>query len=331
MDSTGARHKTRRNILRTTSGVTIATLAGCLRLTEDEEVAQPSGGTETPSGTGDGDESRDGGMGEQTYTIDEFHPVADSFQFNRDEGDVVADPSALAARTTSGDTISIDGQWNGDEQLFAHQACALYSFEILENDTVVLASNEQVLMIYYLFRAVQTAEELFVTCQPSVNQEWDSNLTLTGAQDTGNVPAQINRDQRVFEIDLSQADVRPGGYDWQLEVTPPNNHTFVIGGNYEDLISVGADETDGFPSRTEAIAEASEPSDTSADSVASPGDAVADLTIGQKAYYFGEIESTRNITRDISVQCPSGCDFTPDHALRVNNLTTSTSLSFSLL
>jgi hypothetical protein len=318
MKPTESQYVGRRKLLGATLGATVTSLTGCLRLRDGEE-------SEPPSGDGSGETT------ERTYTIDGFYPVSDSFRFNRVGGGVTAEPSELHARTMSKGLIEIEGRWEGDEQLFTRQACALYSFEVLENDSVILSSNKQILMVYYLFRAVQTDDTLYVTCQPSVSPEWESNLILTGAQDSGNAPAEIDQNQGVFEIDLSQADVRPGDYNWKLEVTPPNNHTFEIGDSYEDLISVGADEADGFRSQTEAIEKASEPSNMSAKAVESPpsDDTATDLTIEGKAYYFGEIQSTRNVTRDVSVQCSSGCEFTPEHALRINNLTSGTSITFS--
>lgn len=329
MGPTKGRDTSRRGVLGSTSALVIASLAGCLRLAGNEETNQPAE-QEGDQQDGGVEGQPEGGTDGQRYTIDEFHPIADTFSFRDEEEGVIATPSELATRSTSGDRMGLEGRWDGDEQLFTSQHCARYSFDVLEDGSVVSSSNEQILMIRYLYRIAQTNKTLFVTCEPSINPEWDSRLVLSGVQDTADVPADINREQEVFEIDLSRADVPSGDYNWRLEVMPPNNHTFTIGEQSEELVSVGAERADRFLTRTEAIEEASEPSTTSATPVAPTDDTSDGLTIETKASYFGASGSARYITRDISVQCSAGCAFGSGNEFRIHNLTTGSSVSFSL-
>lgn len=44
----------------------------------------------------------------EDYTVDEFHPIADSFGFRQEDGETIATLSGLATRESSGDRITLE-------------------------------------------------------------------------------------------------------------------------------------------------------------------------------------------------------------------------------
>lgn len=312
----------RRKVLKTTAGLNTVAFAGCLRLDDEgvEEGAQENGGVEEDTQENE----------EDTYTMEQFFPVADSFSYDFDADTVSGTPSELTGVDTTGELIEIEGTWTGDEQVFADQPFARYDFEILENGSVILSSNEYIIMVYYPFRAAQTRETFFVTYHPSIDPAWEFSLKLEAPSGDLNISPDISQNSGVFEADLSQLSSESGAYNWQLEVATSNGHTYIIGENHDMLISINQDGNDGFPTRNEAIEETSgDPTGSSPPTEPSGGSADG-LTVDQKASYWATSGPTHYRTQDVSVDSNSPIEFTADYEFRINNHTTNSSITFSL-
>ena len=322
----------RREVLKTTVGLNTVAFAGCLRLEGEggEEEVQENGGVEggtQENGEIEGDTQENGG---DTYTMERFFPVADSFSYDFDADTVSGTPSELTGIDTTDELIEIEGIWTGDEQVFADQPFARYDFEILENGSVILSSNEYIIMVYYPFRAAQTEETFFVTYHPSINPAWEFSLKLEAPSGDLDVSPDISQNSGVFEADLSQLSSESGTYNWQLEVSTSDDHTYIIGENHDMLISINQDENDGFPTRTEAIEETSGDPTASSPPTEPSGGSADGLIVDQKASYWATSGPTHYITQDVSVDSNSPIEFTANHEFRINNHTTNSSIIFSL-
>ncbi|WP_262179115.1 hypothetical protein [Haloarcula laminariae] len=259
-----------------------------------------------------------------TYDIRKFY--MDYF----DDGEL-EDDSLLNAQTDK--RVEIPGTWRGNVNIMSEQACARYSFDLLENGSQIASSDEEILIYGYQYELQQSAEAAYITYHPSVQPEWDRTLRLSYPNSEETVTPTIRPDDGVFEFNFSDSDIEPGRYEWILEITPPNSYTIEIGTFNETLISVDPNDESGFPSSEEAIQTAGVIANTSATQVTDPQQLSGNgLSIESSGHGGGTSGSTagRFLTRDVSVQATPAQAFGSEtnRQFRINNHTRGSSLTF---
>jgi hypothetical protein len=233
-----------------------------------------------------------------------------------------------------GDNPELDGTWSGDRQVYETQACGRYSFDLLEDGSVLASSGEMILIYGYQYALAQSADAAFITYQPSVQDDWTYTLKLSYPEGEYTVTPEIRPDDGVFEFDFSDTDIDAGRYGWVFEITPPDSFTIEIGTFNEQLVSVSPSDDSSFPSTAEAIQSAGAAANATATPVKPPQTQQRDgLEISQSGHGGGGPGDIAGqyITRDISVECVSDCSFGSgvNRQFRINNLTTQTALTFT--
>lgn len=117
-------------------------------------------------------------------------------------------------------TVTPQGSWSGDHELFQHQTFARYVVELVEDGAVVGETGGRVFANGYQWGIDQTRETAFVTRQPGVREDWYAEFRLGKRYEPdGRVEAVHRPDAGVFEVDLTGFDVEPGEYEWRLHVS----------------------------------------------------------------------------------------------------------------
>jgi len=320
-------NSTRRRFLRLGATTGVLGLTGCLRLSSEGERGTGTPGsqnTDTPASSDEEGELSSGENSVDTYDIRKFY--LDHF----DDGEL-EDDSSIDAQTDK--RVEIPGRWNGDADIMSDQACARYSFDLLENGSQIASSDEKILIYGYQYAFQQSTEAAYITYHPSVRPEWDRTLRLSYPNSEETITPTIRATDGVFEFDFSESDVEPGRYEWVLEITPPNSYTIEIGMFNEELISVDPSDESGFPSNSEAIQTVGAIANTSATQVTDPTQlSGSGLSIESSGHGGGSSGSTagRFLTRDVSVRSTPARTFGSDtnRQFRINNLTTGSSLTF---
>ncbi|WP_336338636.1 hypothetical protein [Haloarcula brevis] len=317
-------------MLKLGGAVGIGHTSGCLRLQggsaeEETEASNPSTAPNTEPRTIEEDRT-DSAVASGTHEIERFY--LDHF----DDGEL-RDAGTLYARV-NGNRTEIEGVWRGDTSIMSSQACARYSFELLEDGSVIESSGEKLLIYGYQYVFAQSTDAAFITHQPSISADWDRTLRLSYPSGEYEVTPDVRPDDGVFEFDFADSDVEPGRYDWLLELTPPDSYTIEIGTFFDQLIQVNPPEDSPFPSRSEAMQDAGAVSRPSATPV-QPPQTMSDgrLRIQDSGHGGGTSGDTtgRFLTRDVGIECASGCQFGAEtnRQFRINNLTSGTSLTFT--
>jgi hypothetical protein len=320
---------TRRRFLQVGGATGVVGLAGCLRLTgNDDSSTATTGEDDDPPSTATATAAATQSGGE-TFT-------AERFEMNSFDSDGSVYDNQEFARLdvdTSDGQVELDGVWSGDRRTLATQACKRCSFEVLEDGSVVASTGEEILIFGYQYALAQSDDAAFITYQPSVGEDWDRTLRLSYPSGEDTVTPEVRPDDGVFEFDFSAADVDSGRYEWILEITPPNGFTIEIGTFNEQLISV-APSDGSFPSRDEAMRSAGAAANSTATPVEPPqtqqGDGMEIRESGHSGGGPGDIAG-QYISRDVSVECVSEIPFGPGtgRGFRVNNLTNQTAVTFT--
>ena len=327
----------RRRILRMGGTALGLGLAGCLRLSgnspQSTETGMASNGSPSTETGGTATESPSTstatGGGSETYSVNEFR--LNSFDSDGSLHEV-EDYAKLDVETGNG-RVELDGTWSGNREIFATQACGLYSFDLLEDGSVVASTGEKILIYGYQYVMAQSADAAFITYQPSVLDDWDRTLRLSYPDGEYTVTPEIRPDDGVFEFDFSSANIEPGRYEWDFEITPPDGFTINIATFNDRLISVSP-SGDSFPSRDEAISSAGAAANASATTVEPPqtqqGDGMEIRETGTGGGGPGDIAG-EYVTRNAYVDCTSELSFGPgvSRTFRINDLTNDTSLTFT--
>jgi hypothetical protein len=234
----------------------------------------------------------------------------------------------------------ISGEWNGDEDVIS-QAAANYKFELLSGESVLMSSDTRVIIRNYAYKAVQTADSLFITYHPSIGRDWEHSLSLMFNDNEFQIDAEVRPDRGVFECDLSGSTVDPGRYTWKLQITPTDSAGqfglgIPVGDFSEQLIAVKPD-SDDFPSRSEAIAEVGAVSNESAVPVQRREEETeSGMRITESGFSGGGTsddypEGSRETSKGFAVECDAGCPFggETNNRLRMINVTTGASLTFT--
>lgn len=307
-------------------------LSGCLRMSESsaETTASTTARTSTSTETVDTTTSADSSATTQTdpavYDVETFY--LDNFERNGDR----RESDGLLVRTES-ERVDIDGSWAGNDQLFSNQACARYSFDVLEGASVVASSEQRVLIFGYQYAIAQSAEAFFITHQPSVDPDWDRTLILSYPDGEHRVTPEVRPEEGVFRYDFSEGGVDPGRYSWTLEITPPDSFTIEIGTFTEELVDVDP-ESGSYPSTQDATKRAGDVANASA-TVVKPPEPVenTELEVDESGHSGGSGGDTTGqyLTRNAKVRCGSECQFGPgtDRRFRIRNHTDGTSLTFA--
>lgn len=321
----------RRTYLALASGFSATTLSGCLRFSE-ASTETPPGGTTTPGEETDEPTERAGGApggGENTYDVDRF-----TLESLWSDG-MMRRTDTLSVSTGSGGD-DVDGSWTGNDEMFDEQACARYSFELLEGDEVIARTGERVLIVGYDYEMDQTEEAVFVTYQPSVNEDWDVQLLLQDGDREHALSPNVHSSRDVVEFDLTALDAESGEYEWVLEITPvsdgtPTGFTTLVG-TFNNMPVYVPPYPDGFySSRNEAIATAASHSQSSATSVGPPQTWESDgLEIVESLHHGGSSNGRQHLSRDFYIGCDSSFRFGSDvdRRFRATNLTLGTSNVF---
>ena len=119
-----------------------------------------------------------------------------------------------------GERARLGGSWAGETDLFGRQAFSRYVVELLADGEVIGTTSDGLFGTGYVWGAKQTAEELFVTRQPSTREDWHVEL-LVGENTFDPVarqPAEHLVEDAAFRVDLTELDLDSGQYDWSLLV-----------------------------------------------------------------------------------------------------------------
>ncbi|MGB9950794.1 hypothetical protein ACOZ4F_00075 (plasmid) [Haloarcula marismortui] len=321
----------RRDLLKIGGAVGIGHTAGCLRLQGDsggEETVTPNPSTDTTTEAQLVDENAAGtsAASSGSHEINRFY--LDHF----DDGNL-RDTETLYARA-NGNRVEINGTWEGDTSIMSRQTCARYSFEVLEDGSVIASSGEKLLIYGYQYVFAQSTEAAFITHHPSISAEWERTLRLSYPSGESEVTPEVRPDEGVFEFNFADSNVEPGRYDWILEITPPNSYTIEVGTFFDQLIQVNPPEDSPFPSSSEAMQDAGAVSNSSATLVQPSQKTTNDgLRIQDSGHGGGTSSDTtgRFLTRDVGIECSTGCAFGAEanRKFRINNLTSGTSLTFT--
>ena len=320
-------NSTRRRFLRLGGATGVIGLTGCLRFNSGGESSTGTPDAQNVDTSASSDEEREPSSGEDsadTYEIRKFY--LDHF----DDGKL-EDDSLLDAQTDK--RVEIPGTWNGDAGIMSDQACARYSFDLLENGSQIASSDEKILIYGYQYEFKQSAEAAYITYHPSVRPAWDRTLRLSYPTSEETLTPTIRSTDGVFEFDFADSDIEPGRYEWILEITPPNSYTIEIGTFNEELLSVDPGDDSGFPSSAEAIQTVGAIANTSATQVTDPQQLSGNgLSIESSGHGGGTSGSTagRFLTRDVSVQSTPARTFGSgtNRQFRINNHTKGSSLTF---
>jgi len=181
----------------------------------------PESGVPFGGGTGRSLRVRNLTLGaEATFTPDgdATHQVVD---WEIDPETEAEPPSEIGLDVGSdGEHVRLRGTWTGDRDLFGRQAFSRYAVELLEDGEVIGTTGDGLFGTGYAWGAKQTREELFVTRQPSTNEDWHVELRV-GESAFDPVASQSGDhlvDEGVFRVDLTGLDLESGQYDWSLLV-----------------------------------------------------------------------------------------------------------------
>lgn len=321
---------TRRRFLRLGGMAGTLGVAGCLRLSGTNS---PTATTESGQTDATDDAASTATTAGTTRTSGETFDAEQFYMTMFDSDGSLYDDAKLDVHTADED-LELGGTWSGDRRVFSSQACARYSFDLLESGSPVASTGEQILVFGYQYALAQSADAAFITYQPSVGADWDHTLNLTYRDGEHTITPEIRSDEGVFEFDFANSDIDPGRYAWTFEITPPDSFTIEIGTFNERLVSVSPNDSDSFPSRDEAMQNAAEAANAEATPVSPPqttrGNGLETRESGHGGGGPGDIAG-QYITRDVRVECESDCSFGPgtDRQFRINNRTTQTSLTFT--
>ncbi len=322
----------RRDFLKIGGTIGVLHTSGCLRFqggesTEEMESPDSDRATATETQTiGESTTANPSKSRKSSQKVDKFY--LDHF----DDGKL-DDSGTLYARV-NGTRTEINGTWQGDTSIMSNQACARYSFELIEDGSVIESSGQKPLIYGYQYVFAQSTDAAFITHQPSISADWERTLRLSYPSGEYEVTPDIQPDKGVFEFNFADSDVEPGRYDWVLELTPTDGYTIEIGTFLDQLIQVKPPEDSPFPNTSEARENAGAVSHSAATTV-QPSQEASDgsLTIQDSGHGGGTGSDTtgRFLTRDVSIECPSGCTFGTEsnRKFRINNLTSGTSLTFT--
>lgn len=330
--------KSRRAVLAL-AGTMAAT--GCLRLTGNAGQTTTSGGDEETTSSGVDEESptsapntaQEQSASSTALSVDTFSPD------NSFEDGQLFEENKFSVRSADGN-IDISGEWNGDRDVIS-QAAANYKFELLSGESVLTSSDTKTIIRNYAYKAVQTADSLFITYHPSIGRDWEHSLSLMFNDNEYQIDPEVRPDRGVFECDLSGSTVEPGRYTWKLNITPADSAgqfglSVPVGEFSEQLVAVKPD-SDDFPSRSEAIADVGAVANESAVPVQRPeGGTEGGMRITESGVSGGSTsddypEGSMETSRSFGVDCDAGCAFggKTNNRFRMVNVTTGASLTFT--
>lgn len=153
-----------------------------------------------------------------------FEPTSDSPVYRVNDWDIDpetegAPPSTIGLNVgTDSEHVSISGTWTGDRDIFNTQAFCAYEVDLLDGGARIGGTTPKVYGIRYNWGAKQTADELYVTRQPSADEEWIAELFI--GENTFESKARQKAEHvvadDVFRVDLSAIDLDSGQYGWTL-------------------------------------------------------------------------------------------------------------------
>ena len=153
-----------------------------------------------------------------------FKPTSDSPVYQVNEWDIDPETEAVPPETislevgTDSEHVSISGTWTGDRDIFNTQAFCAYEVDLVEDGSRIGGTTPKVYGIRYNWGAKQTGDELYVTRQPSVDEEWIAELFV--GENTFEAKARQKAEHvvedDVFRVDLSAIDLDSGQYGWTL-------------------------------------------------------------------------------------------------------------------
>lgn len=314
----------RRSYLTIASGFGLTALSGCLRFAEAASGSTPTGTPQPTERSSDTPES-----GENTYDAHQFR-----MQSLWGDG-MMRDPNTLSV-SVGEQRIDVDGSWTGNDRMFYEQACARYSFELLENGEVLARTGEKILIVGYNYAMDQTEEALFVTYQPSVNDNWDIQLLLQRDDVEYSLPPTVHSSRNVLEFDLTAVDAEPGEYEWEVEIAPRSDGSRTgfpaqVGITHGSVAYVPPYSDGWYSSRSEAIATAAASSESSATPVSPPRTAQPDgLEIVDGSFHGGGSGDSSYHSKNFYIDCRPVRTFggDVDRSFRAINHTLGTSNEF---
>jgi hypothetical protein len=120
-------------------------------------------------------------------------------------------------------SIEMGGSWSVDGPLTDKHVFGRFVVELLDGNEVIGHTAATTQAIGYRWGVDQTEQSAFITRHPTIKQSWRVELKLDG------VDAVVEADHRpsddVFEFDLSEFDVSPGVYDWEVNAYENKNST----------------------------------------------------------------------------------------------------------
>ncbi|WP_424003363.1 hypothetical protein ACOZ4I_04250 [Haloarcula salina] len=155
-----------------------------------------------------------------------FEPTSDSPVYRVNDWDI--DPETEGVPPTEigldvgadSEHVFISGTWTGDRDIFNTQTFCAYEVDLLEGGTRIGGTTPKVYGIQYNWGAKQTPDELYITRQPSVDEEWTAELFV--GENTFEAKARQTCEHvvedDVFRADLSAIDLDPGQYGWSVLV-----------------------------------------------------------------------------------------------------------------
>jgi hypothetical protein len=153
-----------------------------------------------------------------------FEPTSDSPVYSVRDWDIDPEtegvpPSTIGLQVGDGsEHVSMSGTWTGDREIFNTQTFCAYEVDLLEGGTRIGGTTPKVYGIRYNWGAKQTADELYVTRQPSVDEEWIAELFIgkNTFESKARQKAEHLVEDDVFRVDLSAIDLDSGQYGWTL-------------------------------------------------------------------------------------------------------------------
>lgn len=115
---------------------------------------------------------------------------------------------------SQGDFAELEGSWDIEDQLFEQNIFGRYVVELREKETVIGVTGADTIAIGYQWGMEQTAEAVFITRHPMVDEAWTIEFSLDDVDQT--VEGTHRPDEDVFEIDLTQFDTASNLYSWEL-------------------------------------------------------------------------------------------------------------------
>lgn len=275
-------------------------------------------------------------LGSSSYDVERFRFHL-SFQ---NHGKLYANETdKITIRNSSSEEIEISGSWEGDREIFNHQAFAAYSFDILEEDSIIHSTDVKFIPYGYQYIMEQTSSSIFITYQPSVQEYWDIEMRLGTRQNPQAVaPVNIKPEEKVIEIDKSNFNVESGQYNWYLDINPQSGVTsfdfpLAVGILDGSDISIGFNDANAYPTTEEAITSAASVANESATEPELPEDRNQGSLRLDGGHYGGQLWDEYDgyfVSRGLDVVCSEDCEFGSgtNRKFKINNITNKKSLTF---